>query len=91
MLDGIGQGGVMEETTKKISNNNEEVGGERVPLPEAILTCNPSPGHIVQEDNSFSGIQELLNPTAPFVREPTRPRHLRMQSRLFQLTQSNAL
>jgi hypothetical protein len=56
MLDGIGQGGVMEETTKKISNNNKEVGGERVPLPEAILTCNPSPGHIVQEDSSFSGL-----------------------------------
>lgn len=67
--DSMSQGRVMKQTAQEVSNDNEEVGRERVSLPETIPTVNPPPRHTVEEDRGFASGKESMNPFAPPVWE----------------------
>jgi hypothetical protein len=43
-----GEGGIMEEATENISNNDEEIRGEGVALPKAVAAVDPFSRHPVQ-------------------------------------------
>lgn len=41
--DGRGEGGVLKETTKDVSDDDEKVGGNGITLPEPSPTVDPAP------------------------------------------------
>jgi hypothetical protein len=63
------EGRMVKKATKNISNDDEEIGGQRVALPKPIQTIDPSSRSTIKEDNSFAGIKERPNPRTPIVRK----------------------
>lgn len=71
MVNVSSKGMGVEETFEDIGDDNKEVGGQRIPLPEPSAAVDPSTGHTVEKDSRFTGVKECSNPVAPFVAEPT--------------------
>jgi hypothetical protein len=61
----------LEKTAEDVCHNDEEVGGERIPLPQTTLAVDPLPRVSVQEHRSFASSKEVLDPITPSFREAT--------------------
>lgn len=65
VAEGRGEGGVVEQVAKNISNNDEEVRRQRIALPEASATIDPSPRDTVEEDRRLPSLKQGVDPGAP--------------------------
>jgi hypothetical protein len=54
---------------KNVSNDDEEVGGEWIPLPKAIPAANPVTRDPVEKNRRVSGVQNMPHPVTPEVIE----------------------
>jgi hypothetical protein len=61
----------LEKTAEDVGHNDEEIWGERIPLPQTTLAVDPLPRVSVQEHCSFAGSKEVLDPITPSFREAT--------------------
>jgi hypothetical protein len=54
-----------------IRHKDEQVGGEGVPLAEAVFAVNPVPQNPVEEDGSETRAKDIFHPAAPPAIEAT--------------------
>lgn len=67
--DRRGEGGVLEQPTKDISDNNEKVRRNGVTLTEPSPAVDPAPWDAIEEYGSFPTVKEITDPVAPFIRK----------------------
>jgi hypothetical protein len=54
-----------DQTVEDVYHNDEEIGGDGIPLPEASLASDPGARNFVKKDNRFPRSKEVVNPIAP--------------------------
>lgn len=74
--DGRGEGGVLKETTKDISDDEEKVGGNGATLPEPSPTVDPVPRDATKEDGSLPAVKEITDLVTPFIRKASAPENV---------------
>lgn len=55
---------ILTDETLEDIRNQKEVGGKRVPLPQAKPNLKPTPGYVVEEDNRQGGAKNKVHPVA---------------------------
>jgi len=65
MTDVRKKGWLVQQPFQNISNNYEQIRGERISLAEAVPTADPSTGDAVKQDRRFAGTKEIQNPVTP--------------------------
>lgn len=76
VFDCTSQGGVVEEPTQDVSNDDERIGGEWVALPKTVSTVDPSPRDAIKQNSRLAYVKKLVNPFAPSLRETAAPENM---------------
>ena len=61
------------ELLEKVGYNEEEVGGDGIPLPQPLLAGDPTPWHPIQEDRGQGRPEDGVHPVTP---APRKASHL---------------
>jgi hypothetical protein len=61
-----------DQALQHIRRDEEEVGGEGVPLPEPTHAEDPLAGDAIEEDGGARGREDVIHPIAPENRKPAR-------------------
>jgi hypothetical protein len=61
-----------DQVLEHIRRDEEEVGGEGVPLPEPTHAEDPLAGDAIEEDGGARGREDVIHPIAPENRKPAR-------------------
>jgi hypothetical protein len=59
------------EVLKDVSDNDEQIGREGVPLSQPIFTMDPGTGNSIENNRSVTSIQNASHPMAPALVEPS--------------------
>jgi hypothetical protein len=62
---------LMDEALQDISDNDEQIGREGVPLSQPIFTMDPRIGNSVENNRSVTSVQNASHPMAPVLIEPS--------------------
>ncbi|KAG8075799.1 hypothetical protein GUJ93_ZPchr0006g43237 [Zizania palustris] len=66
---------MISEVLQKVGRNDEEKGGQRVPLPDTPFTVEEFPRGPVNQDRGVAGGEDRLDPKDPLGREPEVKEH----------------
>lgn len=76
MTDVRKKGRLVQQPFQNISNNYEQIRGERISLAQAVAAADPSTGDAIKQDRRFAETKEIQNPVTPKRGEATVEKNL---------------